>query len=194
MGDESFLVGLLAASIGIIILVFLVMIVWLIFYVIGLWKVFTKSGKEGWKAIIPYYNTWVLCEIVGLNWYWFLLTLVPSIFTLFDIRGLLGTLGSLVALIANINIYYNLAKKFNKDNGWVVLSVFFGWITVPILGYSSADKYSDVTTSPNGFVDSLFNKETAQGTTSSNSEQPQQAPTQENPDTNSQDSNQTPQQ
>lgn len=31
--------------------------------VIGLWKMFTKAGIPGWKAIIPVYNTygiWVL--------------------------------------------------------------------------------------------------------------------------------------
>lgn len=190
MYDESVLAGILAASIGILVLFAIIGIAWIVFYVIGLWKVFVKAGKDGWKAIIPYYNTWVICEIVGLEWYWFLLTLLPTVFTIFGIDGLLNTLASLVSLIANINIYYNLAKKFNKSNGWVVLSIFFGWITIPILGYSSSDQYSNVATTPNGFVDQLFNKGTTQQTTNPSAEQ---APTQETPvsNTDNQDTNNT---
>ena len=59
---------------------------------------------------------------------------------------MLLTIGNLVGFIANANVYYNLAKKFNKDNVWVVLTLFFSFITIPVLGYSSNDKFENVLT------------------------------------------------
>ena len=29
---------------------------------VGNWFIFKKAGQEGWKALIPYYNSWVLSE------------------------------------------------------------------------------------------------------------------------------------
>lgn len=67
---------------------------------------------------------------------------------------MLLTISNLVGFIANV--YYNLAKKFNKDNVWVVLTLFFSFITIPVLGYSSNDKYENVPTKENSFLDNLF--------------------------------------
>lgn len=64
---------------GLLIVLGIFLLAWAIFYVIGLWKMFEKAGQPGWKAIVPYYNTWTLVEIVGLNWYWFLVAMVSTI-------------------------------------------------------------------------------------------------------------------
>lgn len=53
---------ILGGSIFILLLVIALYVV----YVIGLWKLFKKAGKQGWEAIIPFYNTYVLVEISGL--------------------------------------------------------------------------------------------------------------------------------
>lgn len=162
MSTDDALATLLAASIGILLVVLVIIIAWAIFYYIGAWKMYKKAGKEGWMAIIPFYNDYVLCEIVGLNWYWFVLMLVPTILSIFGVEGGLSTLGTLVGLIADINVFYNLSKKFNKGTGWFVLSIFFGAITLPILGYSSSDKFTDVKTPENGILDNLFNSKNEQ--------------------------------
>ena len=52
----------LLASSGIIWLIYLAFIV---AYVVGLWMTYTKAGKPGWAAIIPFYNLYVLLKIVG---------------------------------------------------------------------------------------------------------------------------------
>ena len=31
--------------------------------VVALWKLFEKSGEQGWKAIIPFYNTYIKCKL-----------------------------------------------------------------------------------------------------------------------------------
>ena len=33
--------------------------------VAGWWMIFTKAGQEGWKAIIPFYNFYIVLKIVG---------------------------------------------------------------------------------------------------------------------------------
>src|SRR6266705_6514306 len=33
------------------------------------WKIFTKAGQPGWACIIPIYNLYVWCKIVGRPWW-----------------------------------------------------------------------------------------------------------------------------
>lgn len=50
----------------------------LIFYVgvmVGMWKLFEKAGQAGWKALIPFYNLFILLKIVGRPGWWLLLFL-----------------------------------------------------------------------------------------------------------------------
>ena len=55
-------IGLLGGFIFILVIFCLAIIV---FDIVVRWKVFKKAGKEGWEAIIPYYNSWVYFEISG---------------------------------------------------------------------------------------------------------------------------------
>lgn len=36
------------------------------------WKVLTKAGEKGWKALIPFYNVYISHEIVGMHHFWFI--------------------------------------------------------------------------------------------------------------------------
>ena len=55
--EELAALGAMVAIILIpILLLFLVIIV---IQIIGQWKVFKKAGKNGWEAIVPYYNLWM---------------------------------------------------------------------------------------------------------------------------------------
>ena len=54
------------------------------------WKIFTKAGQPGWACIIPIYNLYVWCKIVGRPWWWILLMLIPFVnFIILIILGLL---------------------------------------------------------------------------------------------------------
>ena len=113
---------------------------------IGMWKVFKKAGKGGWEALIPFYCNYVLIEIAGLNWWWFLFFFAPLVL------GFIGLawLGSLAYLFAVFNCYYNLSKKFNKGTGFAVCLTLFTPICIPILGFSKNNVYSNVYVSNNG--------------------------------------------
>lgn len=99
-------------------------IIWLVVVVLsiaGAWKVYTKAGKPGWAAIIPFYNTIVLCEIIGKPIWWFLLMLCPCINFIFAIWA--------------INL---LSKSFGKGVGFTLGLIFLGPIFIMILGFGDA--------------------------------------------------------
>ena len=66
-----------------------------------MWKVFTKAGQPGWASIIPIYNLYIWCKIVGRPWWWILLMLIPF-----------------VNFIICIILCIDLAKSFGKGVGF----------------------------------------------------------------------------
>jgi hypothetical protein len=86
-----------------------------------MWKVFTKARQPGWASIIPIYNLYVWCKIVGRPWWWILLMLIP-----------------LVNFIILIILSIDLAKSFGKGAGFGIGLALLGIIFWPILGFGSA--------------------------------------------------------
>ena len=85
------------------------------------WKLFTKAGKPGWASIIPFYNIWVLYQIVcGRG---------TAMFRL---------------LIPFYNIYWEiktcikLAHAYGKSTGFGVGLIFLSPIFLCILAFGKA--------------------------------------------------------
>lgn len=92
----------------------------------------------------------MLTEIAGLNWWWFLLAVSDSLTSLLDLNDL-SSVATLVSLFANFNIYYNIAKKFNKGNGTAVCAGIFSGIFIFIFGFSKKELYDiNIPVSKNG--------------------------------------------
>lgn len=89
--------------------------------IIAQWKIFTKAGKPGWAAIVPFYNNWVMVEVSGLPGWYFALLFLP-----------------VANIIATFMIYIEVAKKFGKSTGFGVASVFFPFVCLPILGFGKS--------------------------------------------------------
>ena len=85
------------------------------------WKIFTKAGQPGWACIIPIYNLYVWCKIVGRPWWWILLMLIPF-----------------VNFIILIILIIDLAKSFGKGVGFGIGLLLLAVIFFPILGFGSA--------------------------------------------------------
>jgi len=85
------------------------------------WKIFTKAGQPGWAAIIPIYNWYILCKIVGRPGWWVILLLIPFI-----------------NFIIGIILCIDLAKSFGKGVGFAIGLILLGIIFFPILGFGSA--------------------------------------------------------
>ena len=89
--------------------------------IIADWKIFTKAGKPGWASLIPFYNLYVLFEIVGMNGWLFLLLCIPF-----------------VNIVMIIILLVKLAKAFGKGVGFTLGLIFLPNIFTLILGFGSA--------------------------------------------------------
>ena len=99
-------------------------IFWLAFAILMIaacWKIFTKAGQPGWAAIIPIYNWYILCKIVGRPGWWVILLLIP-----------------IVDFIIGIILCIDLAKSFGKGVLFAIGLILLGLIFFPILGFGSA--------------------------------------------------------
>src|SRR5215469_13830059 len=99
-------------------------ICWLVFMILMIaacWKIFTKAGQPGWASIIPIYNWYILCKIVGRPGWWVILLLIPF-----------------VNFIVGIILCIDLAKSFGKGVGLGIGLILLGVIFFPILGFGSA--------------------------------------------------------
>ena len=99
-------------------------VIWLlvtVFLIAAMWKVFSKAGQPGWACLIPIYNLYVWCKIVGRPGWWIILMLIP-----------------LVNFIIAIILCIDMAKSFGKGVGFGLGIAFLGFIFLPILGFGSA--------------------------------------------------------
>ena len=87
----------------------------------GAWKICAKTGRPGWTVLVPFYNMWVLVEVVGKEPLWFILLFVPC-----------------VNVVIIIMLYMELAKCFGKDPIYGLGLYFLMPIFVPMLGFGSA--------------------------------------------------------
>src|SRR5947207_15187347 len=89
--------------------------------IVAMWKVFTKAGQPGWASIIPIYNLYIWCKIVGRPGWWIILMLIPF-----------------VNFIIGIILCIDMAKSFGHGVGFGLGLVFLGVIFFPILGFGSS--------------------------------------------------------
>jgi hypothetical protein len=89
--------------------------------IVAMWKIFTKAGQPGWASIIPIYNIYIWCKIVGRPGWWVLLMFIP-----------------LVNLIIAIILCIDLAKSFGKGAGFGIGIILLGFIFLLILAFSDA--------------------------------------------------------
>lgn len=120
--------GLLGVVAGVGIVSWIISMAVCVVMIIAMWKIFKKAGKNGWEAIVPVYNMIVMLEISNIPIWQIVFYFIP---------------------FANIYImfkqYIELSKKFGKSTGFGVLTAFFPFICLPILGFGSA-KYEVATT------------------------------------------------
>lgn len=125
---------------------FIIGIALMIFSIIVYWKLFEKAGKEGWKSIIPIYNTIVLLDIIGYKWYYIFVSLL----------GIIPIIGPILLLLFMISYNIKLAKAFGQ-------STIFGiglWLLSPvfaaIIAFSKDINYTGKTVNGNIDFNDLF--------------------------------------
>ncbi len=83
----------------------------------GIWKVFTKAGRSGWKAIIPIYNNYIMLRIGGHSGWWVLVFILPAL------PGVIGALTDVAQAQAPTT---SLEAGINTGNATAALPAFLG--------------------------------------------------------------------
>ena len=105
---------------------------WILFIVsiiawhIGLYGMFKKAGIEGWKALIPIYNSWCIVQKTELKKYWFFLQLIPIV-------------GQFITLWIAIKFVEHFGRFGLVPHAATVLIPF---LYFPYLGFSKNEKYA----------------------------------------------------
>ncbi len=99
-------------------------LIWLLVLVAvlaGMWKVFEKAGRQGWEAIIPIYNLYVLTIIVGQPWWLVILSFIP-----------------VVGLFVMAYLSFRLAERFGQELPFTLGLIFLPFVFYPLLGFGDA--------------------------------------------------------
>ena len=107
---------------------------WIIFIVatigwhIGLYGMFKKAGIEGWKALIPFYNTWYMLQKMELKKYWFFLQLIP-----------------IAGQFISLWIAIKFVEHFGRFGFWHhAATVLLPFLYFPYIGFSKNEKYAGI--------------------------------------------------
>ena len=121
----------------IVFLVFVILVCYAL-STLAMWKIFKKAGEPGWKALIPIYNAYILCKIIGISfWIW-----VISIPVVLGVAGaaigmgndselafaLFNVVQNIYTIVLSIVVYVKLGKAFNKSGAFIA-----GLILVPLV-------------------------------------------------------------
>lgn len=105
---------------------------WIIFIIgtigwhIGMYGMFRKAGIEPWKALVPFYNTWVMVQKMEIKSYWFFLQFIPIV-------GQFITIWLCIRFVEHFGRFSLLHHA---------LAVFLPFIYFPYLGFSKNERYA----------------------------------------------------
>lgn len=135
-GDAAMMGGLLAG--GIVLCIVAVGFVFAAFTLAGLWKMFAKAGQPGWMALVPFYNIYVMVQLVGLPIVWFyyfvILIAVGSVLPFLSFFTGIGTLVLSYYLVRMIHRAYGQ----NDDVINVVISMILPFVMTYRAGFGPA--------------------------------------------------------
>lgn len=122
--------------------------IWYVLVVIGLWMTFEKAHEAGWKALIPFYNLYVLfkiCDMGSLFFIWLICTAIAALMYaighLIFITYPIGWILEAVAFILLVMMWFNLSKAYGHGLGYALGLTFFTPIFVILLGFGSSRYY-----------------------------------------------------
>lgn len=99
----------------------LVALAFMVLVLASAWRIFTKAGKPGWAALIPFYNVLVLLKIIDRPPWWLIFLFIP-----------------VVNVIFNILITMELVSAFGKDMLMGILTAVLPFIGFPLLAFGDA--------------------------------------------------------
>ena len=123
---------------------FMLLLIPVLLIILGsLYVVFEKLGFTGWKALVPFYNLYILTQVIERPPYWLLMWCLPTIMGLFrDMFAGSLSFAMLSGIIAIVSLVYQilgisaLADQFGKTRGFKWGMVLIPFIFFPLLARS----------------------------------------------------------
>ncbi len=140
--------NVLAALMGVLAIVGVILLIWLVINIVSLWRIFTKAGEAGWKSIIPIYNSYVQYSITWntkIFWVNIGLSIVSTIVSVIQngnssmILTLISTIISIASTVIFIIASHKLSKAFGHGVGFTVGLVLLNPIFMLILAFGSSE-------------------------------------------------------
>ncbi len=104
----------------------IVLLPFILIQFVSLYFLFEKAGEKGWKALIPFYNTFVMVKISGRPTWWFYVILFVPV----------------IGLLFQIGLAIDFIKSFGQNKARHILYLMvFGTIYMPYLAFSKNIKY-----------------------------------------------------
>ena len=135
---------MLTISLGMLGFVLVIGIILLVISIIGCWRIFTKSGEQGWKALIPFLSEYTMFKVTWKPmWYWILLASIivdlalwySGISVLVGLSWVFTVFTNVIGIIA----YYKMAKAFGYGMGFTFGLIFLWPIFILILAFGKAE-------------------------------------------------------
>lgn len=115
-------------SAGVIIALIFIFILSYVVSSVGLMRLFKKAGIEGWKAWVPFYNTWIFLQLGGQEGWKMIFSFIPYV-------GII----SYVFMVISAN---EINKKLGKDSAFTILFVLLPPVWLLVVGLDSS-KWND---------------------------------------------------
>ncbi|MBN2637837.1 MAG: signal peptidase I [Bacteroidales bacterium] len=87
----------------------------------AMWRIYEKAGKPGWASLIPFYNIFVLLQIVKKPEWWLVWYFLP-----------------IANIVVSIWVTNLLSKSFGKNEAFTLGLIFLSIIFYPILGFGNS--------------------------------------------------------
>lgn len=108
---------------------------------IAQWKMFKKGNQPGWAVLIPFYNQYIQCKMVGVNPWWILIVVIGSFISAIPVVGSIISLAASIYFMILLNV--STARAFGKDDSFAIGLILLPIVFYPILGFGKAEYVGD---------------------------------------------------
>lgn len=122
--------AILGAVLGILAVAWIVIVLVAVFVIVCQWKIFSKAGQAGWKALVPFYNMWTMNKVIfGEPYGWLMFASAVA---------LIPFVGAIAALAWYVYLNIQFAKAYGKPGSFCLLLFFLPIVAYPMLAFGSA--------------------------------------------------------
>ncbi|HLK30359.1 MAG TPA: S26 family signal peptidase [Puia sp.] len=108
-----------------LVIILIIQLLILLLPAVGIYKMFEKAGVAGWKALVPFYNTWIMLELANRRKYIFFFQFVP-----------------VAGWFISMSIFVDFVKTFGKFKLYEhAMSALLPIVYFSYLGFNKQDKF-----------------------------------------------------